>query len=92
MTIYRYRPEVLAELWRHGVQPRDSTPPELVRGFVNDLYRYELRKLRDRLLPREDWGLILLASAVLMAFMPKYRFGAGHTAAAGPAATATQRA
>ena len=53
MTIYRYRPEVLAELWRHGVQPRDSTPPELVRGFVNDLYRYELRKLRDRLLVGE---------------------------------------
>jgi hypothetical protein len=53
MTIYRYRPEVLAELWRHGVQPRDTTPPELVRGFVNDLYRYELRKLRDQLLVGE---------------------------------------
>jgi hypothetical protein len=50
MTRYRYRPEVLAELWRHGVQPLETTPPELVRGYVNDLYRYELRKLRDRLL------------------------------------------
>jgi hypothetical protein len=48
--LYQYRPDVLAELWRHGVQPRDTTPPDLVRGFVNDLYRYELRKLRDRLL------------------------------------------
>ena len=50
---YRYRPDVLAHLWRHGVQPLDRTPPELVRGFVNDLYRYELRKLRDRYLVGE---------------------------------------
>lgn len=53
MTLYRYRPDVLEHLWRHGVQPRDTTPPELVRGYVNDLYRYELRKLRDRLLVGE---------------------------------------
>jgi hypothetical protein len=50
---YRYRPDVLAHLWRHGVQPLETTPPELVRGFVNDLYRYELRKLRDRYLVGE---------------------------------------
>ncbi|MGH9347677.1 MAG: hypothetical protein ACRD26_10475 [Vicinamibacterales bacterium] len=53
MTRYHYRPDVLAELWRHGVQPRDTTPPELVRGYVNDLYRYELRRLRARLLAGE---------------------------------------
>lgn len=53
MMRYQYRPDVLAELWRHGVQPRETTPPDLVRGFVNDLYRYELRKLRDRLLVGE---------------------------------------
>ena len=46
---YRYRGEVLEQLWRHGVQPRDTTPPQLVHEFVNDLYRYELRRLRDRL-------------------------------------------
>ena len=45
---YRYRPDVLAHLARHGVQPRETTHPEFVRNFVNDLYRYELRKLRDR--------------------------------------------
>jgi hypothetical protein len=50
---FRYRPDVLAHLWRHGIQPREWTPPELVRGFVNDLYRYELRKLRDRYLVGE---------------------------------------
>ncbi len=46
---YRYRPEVLAQLLEHGVVPRPTTPPELVHEFVNDLYRYELRRLRDAL-------------------------------------------
>lgn len=46
---YRYKPEVLAQLWRHGVQPRSTTPPQLVHDFINDLYRYELRRLRGRL-------------------------------------------
>jgi hypothetical protein len=50
---YRYRPDVLAHLWRHGITPLDTTPPELVRGFLNDLYRYELRTLRDRYLVGE---------------------------------------
>ena len=50
---YKYRREVLEQLWRHGVQPAPTTPPELVHDFVNDLYRYELRRLRDRLLRRE---------------------------------------
>ena len=45
---YRYRPDVLAWLWRHGVQPAASTRPELVHEFVTDLYRFELRRLRDR--------------------------------------------
>ena len=46
---HRYRPDVLELLWRHGVQPRDTTPPQLVHDYVSDLYRYELRRLRDRL-------------------------------------------
>jgi hypothetical protein len=50
---FRYKPDVLEQLASHGVHPTDSTPPERVREFVNDLYRYELRRLRDRLLRRE---------------------------------------
>lgn len=50
---YRYRAEILAQLAAHGVQPRPTTPPERVHEFVNDLYRYELRRLRDRLVRRE---------------------------------------
>jgi len=46
---YRYRPDILAELLRHGVRPTPTTRPELVHEFVSDLYRHELRRLRDRL-------------------------------------------
>lgn len=53
MTTYRYRAEVLEELQRHGIIPRDATPPTLINEFLNDLYRYEIRKLRRRLLLRE---------------------------------------
>jgi len=47
---YRYKAAVLAQLWCHGVQPQPTTDPQLVHDFVNDLYRYELRRLRDALL------------------------------------------
>ena len=53
MTTYRYRADVLEQLERHGVRPTGSTRPELVHEFVSDLYRHELRALRDRLLAKE---------------------------------------
>lgn len=49
MTTYRYRPEVLEQLLLHGVRPTAATNPELVFEFINDLYRYELRRLRQSL-------------------------------------------
>lgn len=45
----RYHPLVREALERHGVRPTPSTRPELVHDYVNDLYRYELRRLRARL-------------------------------------------
>ena len=45
----RYRQDVLDQLWAHGVHPTPTTRPDLVHEFVSDLYRYELRRLRDRL-------------------------------------------
>ncbi len=48
-----YHPEVLEQLALHGIRPRSSTPPELVRRYLNDLYRYEIRVLRGRLLGGE---------------------------------------
>ena len=53
MSTYRYRPEILAQLWLHGVHPQPTTRPEIVHEFVSDLYRYELRRLRGRLVRRE---------------------------------------
>lgn len=50
---YRFRADVLEQLARHGIQPTSSTRPELVHEFVSDLYRYELRRLRDRLVRGE---------------------------------------
>ena len=50
---HHYRKEILEQLSAHGVRPTSETSPELVHEFVNDLYRYELRRLRDRLLRRE---------------------------------------
>ena len=50
---YRYRDDILAQIAGHGVRPTPDTPPGRVHEFVNDLYRYELRRLRDRLLRRE---------------------------------------
>ena len=53
MARFTYRADVLDQLWHHGVQPNERTRPELVHDFVGDLYRYELRRLRERLLRRE---------------------------------------
>jgi hypothetical protein len=51
--IYRYRQDVIDQLWAHGVHPQPTTAPELVHEFVSDLYRHELRRLRDRLVRKE---------------------------------------
>jgi hypothetical protein len=39
---------VLEELARHGLQPQPGTEPARLREQINDLYRIEIRKLRDR--------------------------------------------
>jgi hypothetical protein len=53
VTRYRYRADVLEQLSRHGIRPTSSTSPERVHEFVSDLYRFELRRLRDRLVRKE---------------------------------------
>ena len=50
---YRYRDDVLAECRKYGVFPTERTPPELARGFINELYKFELRKLRRQYIRRE---------------------------------------
>ncbi len=43
-----YRPHVLEALAAHGLVPRSDTAPRFLRDAVNDLYRHEIRQLRDR--------------------------------------------
>jgi len=43
-----FRSEVVEELARHGLCPTAGTSAQLMREQVNDLYRYEIRRLRDR--------------------------------------------
>jgi hypothetical protein len=63
---YHYTPQVLRMLEAHGLQPRHTTPPRLVRDYLNDLYRYELRRLRDGLLrgafPRSTYASLVDAT------------------------------
>lgn len=44
----KYRPDVIEELLSHGLAPRPETPPGRLREQINDLYRIEIRRLRDR--------------------------------------------
>ena len=48
-----YRVTVLEQLLVHGVRPTEHTPPQLVRDYVRDLYKYEIRRLRERYLRRD---------------------------------------
>ena len=74
--IYRYRPQVLEALAAHGVRPTPATPPELVHGFVNDLYRFELRRLRARQvrgeIPRHEYSrhVVVLRRKYLLVSVP----------------------
>jgi hypothetical protein len=52
-VIYEYAPEALEVLAGHGLRPAPDTPPALVREALSDLYRYEIRRLRRRLLAGE---------------------------------------
>lgn len=47
---YQYRRDVLELVWRHGIMPTERTPPALARGYVRELYKYEIRRLRERYL------------------------------------------
>jgi hypothetical protein len=58
--MYEYAPEALDVLAGHGLRPGPGTRPAVVRDALSDLYRYEIRRLRRRLLageiPREAYA------------------------------------
>jgi hypothetical protein len=48
-----YQPEVLEELGKHGLVPTPETDPQSVRDYLSALYRFEIRRLKARLLRGE---------------------------------------
>ena len=50
MRDWVYHQQILDELAGHGLIPRPDTPPQFLRDAVRDLYKYEIRRLRDRLI------------------------------------------
>jgi hypothetical protein len=50
--MFLYDPDLLQALAALGIAPKPETSPGKVREAVNDLYRYELRQLRDQLVRR----------------------------------------
>jgi len=50
---WTYPPELLDALARFGLAPTGRSSPLMVRDALSDLYRYELRRLRGRLLAHE---------------------------------------
>jgi hypothetical protein len=50
---YRYHHEILDALAGHGLLPRPDTSPQQLRDAARDLYKYEIRRLRDRFLAGE---------------------------------------
>lgn len=57
---FKYKATVLEELARHGVVPGDETPPETAHQFVSNLYIFEIRRLKKRMLageiPKENYA------------------------------------
>jgi hypothetical protein len=55
-----YHEQILDELARHGLVPLPDTPPGMLRDAVRDLYKYEIRKLRDRVvsgdIPKREYA------------------------------------
>ena len=62
---YRYYDWIVEALASHGLVPRDETPPSFLRDAVSDLYRYEIRRLRQSLLagciPKSDYAAHVIA-------------------------------
>ena len=47
MESWTYPPELLDALLGHGIAPRPDVHPRFVRDYVSDLYRFEIRRLKQ---------------------------------------------
>lgn len=62
--------DMLHALANLGVRPGPGTPPTLVKDYVSRLYRYELRRLRDRYVAGEFQKADF--HALIIALRPRY--------------------
>ena len=53
MATWTYPVELRDALLGFGLAPQPDTPPASVREHLSDLYRYEIRALRERLMAGE---------------------------------------
>ena len=55
-----YKATVLSELARHGIKPDGEATPEFIHDYLNDLYRYEIRRLKEQmktgLFPKDEYS------------------------------------
>jgi hypothetical protein len=51
--MFTYKTFILQSLLMHGVRPTPATPPDLARDFLRDLYKFEIRLLRERYMKKE---------------------------------------
>ena len=62
---YDYEPAVLDGLAEHGLKPLARTSPQFLRDAVRELYRYEIKALRNSLLagrvPKSDYANQVIA-------------------------------
>ena len=58
--MWSYPAELADALLAFGIAPGPETPPRMTRDLLSDLYRFEIRRLRDRLLagdfPKADYS------------------------------------
>jgi hypothetical protein len=63
--VYTYQQQILETLAEHGLIPTSRSSPEQLRDAVRDLYKYEIRRLRDRLIagefPKRDYAGLVVA-------------------------------
>jgi hypothetical protein len=67
---FAWDPDMLHALSNLGVRPTSRTPPSFVKDYVSQLYRYELRRLRDRYVAREIGKADF--HALIIALRPRY--------------------
>ena len=48
--MWSYPADWLGVLATLGIAPRPDTPPRIIRDYLNDLYRFEIRRLKRALL------------------------------------------